>query len=103
MALVVGVRVFSACGWGHGVGKVVEVGWGQPVVGFSESAGPGEVSGLGVGEGPAALVAQPVIVAARRADIDVGRFTAVGVFDAVVGVRAVRGHAAAGVGAASIS
>jgi len=70
---------------------------------MAESAGPGEVSGLGVGEGPAAVVAQPVIVAAAGSEVGVDGGSAVGVFDAVVGVGPVGGYAAAGERAGAVA
>ncbi len=92
--MLVGVVLVATLGGGHGFGQVAEVGRGCAVVGVPEPAGPGELARRGLLQGPPAVVAQPMIMTAIAPEIGVGGFSALGVFDAVVGVAAVRGHPA---------
>jgi hypothetical protein len=85
----VGVAIAVAVGVGAGRawGRAGRRGWaGFAVIGLAQPADPGEVPGSGLGEAPAAVVAQSMIVAAAGAEVGVGGWSAGGVFEAVVGV-----------------
>jgi hypothetical protein len=66
------------------------------LVANAQRAGPDDLSGRGLGDGPAAVVAQHVIVPAGRGEAGIDGGTAAGVFDGVVGVGAVRRRPAVG-------
>jgi hypothetical protein len=86
-ALELEVDVVLADRAGAGVGQVTQLQRGQALVAAAQRAGPHHLSGHSLLHGPAALVAQHMVVAAGRGEAGVHGGAAAGVLDQVVDCR----------------
>src|SRR5262249_57822718 len=72
LVLELAVDVVLADRAGTGVGQVMQLQRGQALVAQAERAGPHHLSGRSLSHGPAALVAQHVVMPARGGEAGVG-------------------------------
>ena len=87
--------VVGVGGVGHGGKRLVRAGWWGAFVLMAQGAGPGDVARFMLDYAPAAPVTQQMICCARRCEVVVAGRAAVGVFDGVVLVAAMRCDSAA--------
>src|SRR5262249_18491209 len=71
---------------GTGVGQVVQLQRGRALVAQAERAGPDHLSGRSLPHGPAALVAQHMVMPARGGEAGVGGRAAAGMLDDMIRV-----------------